>query len=105
ALALARAHGAELVLMHVVEGVGGQWHGEQTADEEGREDERYVRNLTDRLNAHAEAEGRGRVYGVLGHGGVVAELVRLSKLQGIDLLVLGGHGHGAVGDIFRGQTI
>ena len=42
AIGLARTHHAELVLIHIVEGVGGQWYGQQTGDLEAREDERYL---------------------------------------------------------------
>src|SRR5207302_6729348 len=45
AAALARRHGAELVLLHVVEGVGGQVHGQDAADLERRTDQAYLEAL------------------------------------------------------------
>ena len=42
AVALAKTHRAELVLMHVVDGVGGTWYGPQTGDLESRDDEAYL---------------------------------------------------------------
>ena len=49
AVALAKTHHAELVLMHVVDGVGGTWYGPQTGDLESRDDEAYLQSLAERL--------------------------------------------------------
>ena len=56
AVALARTHRAELVLIHVVEGVGGQWYGPQTGDLESRHDEAYLEALAERLRRDLPAE-------------------------------------------------
>ncbi len=91
--------------MHVVEGVGGQWHGGAADDAEARDDQQYLDGVADRLRAQvAEAEVPA-IEVVLGYGGVVAELVRLSREQAVDLLVVGGHGHRGLADVVRGQTI
>ena len=42
---------------------------------------------------------------ILGFGRVPEELVRLSKEQGIDLLVMGGHRHRGLKDIFFGASV
>ncbi len=106
AIALARHHNAALVLLHVVEGVGGQWHGEMTDDAESREDHAYLAQLAGRLN---ERLGDGvdgpRVSWALGYGDVPRELVRLAKERKVDLVVIGGHGHKRLGDLLRGETI
>ena len=105
AIALARTHGAELVLMHVVEGAGSQWHGPQTGDLESRHDETYLAGLVERLSPELAAQGVPKVEAVLGYGDVPKEIVRLARDAEVDLLVLGGHGHRGLGDLLHGQTI
>ncbi len=104
ALNLARVENAELLLMHVVEGVGGQWHGPQSADEERREDDRYLTELAEHLQAMLSGS-QVTVRTVLGFGSVPRELIRLAREHEVDLMVLGGHGHRKLADIFKGDTI
>jgi manganese transport protein len=101
AIALARVHSAELVLIHVVEGVGGQWYGQQAGDAEQRLDDEYLCELADRLRA----EGLPAVWTVLGYGNVQQQIVEIARKENLDLLVVGGHGHRGLMDVFRGQTI
>jgi manganese transport protein len=105
AAALARLHQAELVLLHVVDGVGGQWYGAQTGDLESREDEDYLHTLAARLRQDLAGAGVPAVEVALGYGHVPGEIVRLGKEQGVDLLVLGGHGHKGISDWIYGETI
>lgn len=111
AISIARAHQAHLVLIHIVEGAGGQWYGQRTRDLEARADEKYIQDLKTQLSSPASAQGSGevaaglQVTAVLGHGHVVREIARLARDQQLDLLVMGGHGHGRIGDIFHGETI
>ncbi len=107
AIDLAETHGAELVLIHIVEGVGGQWYGQQTGDLEAREDERYLLDLADRLRDEAGDGGRRieKIRPVLGYGDVARELVRIVDDEAIDVLVVGGHGHKGLADVLHGQTI
>jgi len=65
---LAKTHKAELVLIHVVDGVGGQWYGPQTGDLERRHDEAYLDALVERLGRDLAAEGVPKVEAVLGYG-------------------------------------
>ena len=104
AVAAARTHQAQLVLMHVVEGVGGQWYGPQTGDMERRQDEEYINELAGRLSAEL-ADSGVTVKAVLGYGNVPRSLVKMAQQEGVDLMIVGGHGHRAAGDILRGQTI
>jgi manganese transport protein len=104
AITAARTHRAELILMHVVEGVGGQYHGPQADDIERRQDERYVDELTARLARDLKGEVAG-VRAVLGYGDVQRELIRIAKSESLDLLILGGHGHRGLSDLLRGTTI
>ena len=105
AIGLARTHRAELVLMHVVQGVGGQWYGQQTGDTESHEDERYLEQLCERLRKDLAGSEVPGIRFVLGYGSVARELVRLAAREHLDLLVIGGHGHRGLADILYGQTI
>ncbi len=105
AIALAKAHSAELVLIHVVEGAGGHWYGPQTGDEESRFDEEYLRRLSDRLCKELALYGVPKVNAVLGFGDVPRQIIHISKQHGIDMLVMGGHGHTGIWDWLHGQTI
>jgi manganese transport protein len=105
AVALARTHHAELVLMHVVDGVGGTWYGAQTGDLESRDDELYLRSLADRLRDELRDEGVPSVETVLGYGDATAEIVNIARRQNLDLMVLGGHGHRGLWDLLHGYTI
>ena len=100
AMALARQHDATLVLMHVVEGVGGQWYGEESADSESRSDEDYMEHLARQLQ-----ETEIPVTARLGYGDPPKALIKLAEEEKIDLLVMGGHGHRLLSDLLRGQTI
>jgi len=105
AIDLARIHHAELVLIHVVEGVGGQWYGQQTGDLESREDERYMDDLAARLSKDLQGDPVTSIHAILGFGDVARELVRIVQDEKIDLLVVGGHGHKGLADVLHGQTI
>ncbi|MBI3469659.1 MAG: Nramp family divalent metal transporter [Planctomycetes bacterium] len=100
AVELARSHNAELILLHVVEGVGGQWYGQETADQESRSDAAYVDQVAEALRGQGVA-----ARGVLRYGNPPAELVKAIGELGIDFVVLGAHGHGFWGDRVFGQTI
>ena len=105
AVALAKTHCAELVLMHVVDGVGGQWYGPQTGDFERRHDEAYLAALAERLSRELAEYGVPKVEAVLGYGNPPMEIVKLTRQHGLDLVVLGGHGHGRSLDWFYGETV
>src|SRR5581483_7788195 len=71
AAAIARQHGAELLLLHVVEGVGGQVYGAGAADLERRADQAYLEQLARSL----QSEGV-RARAVLRFGDPAQELSR-----------------------------
>jgi manganese transport protein len=104
AINAARTHRAELILMHVVEGVGGQYHGAQADDDERRHDEQYIDDLMLRLKRDLDRDGV-TVRAVLGYGDVRREIIRIAQAQKLDLLILGGHGHRGFSDLIRGTTI
>jgi manganese transport protein len=100
ALTLAKAHSAELVLIHIVEGVGGQWYGEHTSDAESRSDDRFLSELANRIRVTWP-----EVRTVLGYGDVAKQIIKIARREKLDMLIIGGHGHRGLMDVFRGQTI
>jgi manganese transport protein len=100
----AKASGAELLLIHIVEGVGGQYHGANADDRERRHDEEYTYAMAYRLSDDLRDAGVS-VRAALGYGDVRREIVRIAKEEKIDLLVVGGHGHRGLSDLLRGTTI
>jgi manganese transport protein len=97
---IARQNSAQLILFHIVEGVGGQLFGKNAYDDEAREDlEHLDLHATQLRNTGIEVEA------LLGFGRVPKEIVRISKEKGIDLLVMGGHGHSGIKDLIFGTSI
>jgi manganese transport protein len=97
---LARTHGAELVAVHVVEGLGADYYGAATDNQESRADRTRMETLVE----HLRQEGL-QAEGMLGYGNPAEELVRMAEEQHFDLLVLGTHGHRFLADLALGQTV
>jgi manganese transport protein len=100
AQSLAKGYGASLLLFHVVEGVGGQLFGNDAYDDEARQD----RELIESLAAQIRTTGVP-VEVTLGYGRVPEQIVKISKENGIDLLVMGGHGHRGLKDLIFGTSV
>ncbi|MCM0612249.1 universal stress protein [Marinobacter sediminum] len=91
AKAMSDAHGAELMLVHVVEPVGYAYGGDIPMD---------LTELQDQLDkaAHEQLEGYGDEYGVAKTNQIVtvgrpeSEIHRLAKEQNVDLVIVGSHG-------------
>ena len=99
-LGLARDQGTELLLVHVVEGVGAQVYGREVGDREAVEARRYLDSLC------ADLAARGiQARPILGYGVPSTALIEIARDNGLDLLILGGHGHRLFGDMLKGQTI
>jgi manganese transport protein len=97
---LLRVGGGELVLLHVVESGGARLLGAEAGDRETSGD-------AERLAAYARRLGELGVAASwqLGFGEPVDVLAELVEAQGADLVVLGSHGHGAVGDLLLGTSV
>ena len=67
---------------------------------ESRRDRERIAELTDHLTREGLA-----VRGVLGYGTPTDQLVQIVKKEGIDLLVLGSHGHRLLADLALGNTV
>jgi manganese transport protein len=100
AAALGRIYHADLVPVHVVEGMGAAFYGAETADQESRADRDCMAQLVD----HLRKQGLS-AQGVLGYGSPPEELVRIAQERQVDLLVLGTHGHRFFADLTLGQTV
>ena len=99
-LGLARDPETELVLVHVVGGIGAQVYGRDVGDRETREARSYLDSLCADLGA------RGiRVHSILGFGVPSTALIEIARENRLDLLVLGGHGHRLLADMMKGETI
>lgn len=100
ARSLALGNKAALYLFHVVEGVSGQVYGSEAYDDEAREDQRQLDLIAEQLR------GSGlEVHALLGYGTVPKQLIKLSKENDVELLVMGGHRHRGMKDIFLGASI
>jgi manganese transport protein len=100
ATALAQAHRAELIIIHVVDGAGASLLGSEADDQESRHDRQYMVRLVEFLG------GKGlTAQGVLGYGVPAEELIRIAEQKKLDLLVLGSHGHRFLADMALGSTV
>ena len=97
---LARYHNAEVFLFHVVEGVSGQLYGTMAYDDEARQDKEHLETVAEQLRMAGL-----RVTPALGFGRVPDQLVKLAQENNIDILVMGGHGHRGLKDLFFGASI
>ena len=101
ALALARAHGAKIVLVHIEEGVTSQVYGDLASTAEIERGRGYFEQILAHLRATGvEAELIIRHAPLPG-----AEIVRVARAVNPDLLVMGAHGHRGLKDLIFGQTI
>jgi manganese transport protein len=97
---LAKQHGAEIHLFHVVEGVSGQLYGKDAYDDEARTDMDHLETIARRLR-----DAGMMVVPSLGYGRPPDEIVRLAKETKVDLLIMGGHRHRGLKDILFGASI
>ncbi len=101
ASALARAHQAELFLLHVEEGVTSQIYGSLSSTAEVEAGREYLDSLVASLrHAHLRVETAVR------HASdPKREIVNYAREIRPDLLIMGAHGHGGLKDLIFGNTI
>lgn len=99
ALSLARADGAMLTLIHVVDSAPSQVYSD-VYDEHTRTDEQYLLEIATEVRASGIA-----VEIALGHGDPSEELIKFAQTHGVDMLVMGSHGHRLLGDLLWGETV
>lgn len=100
AVPFAAESGAEIVLIHIVESATAQVWDEEAGDMERSEDEKYLEGLAEKLGERG-VSARVR----LGFGNAARGVVNIAQDEGLDLLVLGSHGHKALQDWIFGSTV
>ena len=100
AQSLAKGYGASLFLFHVVEGVGGQLFGSDAFDDEAREDKEHIESVAEQIRKTGV-----EVTTALGYGRAPDQIIKLSREAGVDLLVMGGHRHRGLKDLFFGTSV
>ena len=100
AVALAKSEHARLFLIHVVDAPGTLLMGSQSASRHATDDEAYLEELV------REPEERDLpVESVLRFGRPTEGIVSAVAETGVDLLVMGSHGHGRVEGLLYGETV
>jgi manganese transport protein len=100
AAGLARPRHGEVLLLHVVESGGARVIGEELGDRETRFDQERLEAYVEELRALGVAASWD-----LGFGDPATALADLVGSHRPELLVVGSHGHGAVGDLLLGTAI
>ncbi len=97
--ALAGLMHSRVILLHVATGVPAQLGGPDAGGEEIEKSRAYLESVRcefEAVGVPAQAE--------LAFGVPVREIVKWVEERGCDLLAMGTHGHGIVGDLFFGVT-
>jgi len=101
AVALARAYGAELFLLHVEEDVTSQVYGALASTAEVQAGREYLNEIAESLGgSQIEVEKAVRY-----SSNPKQEIVRYAREIEPDLLIMGAHGHGRLKDLLFGNTI
>jgi manganese transport protein len=98
-LAMRRSADTEVTLIHIAESAASRYLGEESSDQEARQDEAMLETVAERLREYGI---RTRV--VLGHGEVSPKLAEIVNQVNAELLVTGAHGHRLIGDLVLGST-
>jgi manganese transport protein len=101
AVTLARSHNAEVILLHVEEGVPSRMYGSLASTAEINEGLEYLNEVMAALREEGvSAEVRVQ------HGkSATAEIARAAKQLNPDLLIMAAHGHRGLKDLIFGTTI
>jgi manganese transport protein len=98
-LAMRRSPDTEVTLIHIAESAASRYLGEESSDQEARQDEAMLETIAARLREYGI---RTRI--ALGHGEVAPRLAEIVKASAAELLVTGAHGHRLIGDLVLGST-
>lgn len=91
AVEIAKAHGSQLILVHVVEPVGYAYGGDIPMDLTELQDQ-LDKAARDQLAQHGEKYGVSKDDQIVTVGRPESEIHRLSKEQEVDLVIVGSHG-------------
>jgi manganese transport protein len=100
AVAEAKVHRARMTLLHVVDAPGTLMLGSESWSLHGAEDETYLENLTREIE-----EKDLPVEFLLLHGQPAEAIIKTVEEIGIDMLIMGSHGHRGLDDLVFGQTV
>jgi manganese transport protein len=98
-LPLLKALAIDVYLIHCVESVTGRFIGGMVADKNANEMEDYLKVFVDKL----KKENVDAVP-IIGGGEPEDEIARICKVENLELLIVGSHGHKILGDIIYGST-
>jgi len=90
-----------LTLLHVVDTPMTRVYGSETLDRETNADDQYLREVVEVLERQGYKARSILLYGP----DRASKLIEQLKLEPVDLLVVGSHGHGLVRDLLFGQTV
>ena len=100
AVLLARSHQSRLVLIHVVESPGGMVYGASSDSLHGRQDQAHFEEIARGI------EGPDQPVDVVVRSGATVEtIVALTRELGLDMLIMGAHGHTGWKDLVFGETV
>jgi manganese transport protein len=91
---------AQYYLIHVVETAAARYHGKTAMDHETQSDIDNLKKYQDNL-----AELGYSSTPQIGFGGTAKAIAEISKSNGLELLVMGAHGHKGLKDLIFGTTV
>jgi len=101
AAAVARQHDARLLLLHVEDGATSRVYGERSATAEVRAGRDYLNSIVNSLEKQSVKSEL-----LIFHSNRAAdEIIRAAEQYQVDLIIMGSHGHGRIGDLIYGETI
>ena len=100
AVLLAKSHQSRLVLIHVVESPGSMVYGASSDSLHGRQDQAHFEEIARGI------EGPDQPVDVVVRSGATVEtIVALTRELGLDMLIMGAHGHTGWKDLVFGETV
>lgn len=99
---ISNAHGAELILMHVVEPVGYAYGGDIPMDLTELQDQ-LDKAAKEQLQSYGDQYGVTREQQIVTVGRPESEIHRMAEEHGIDLVVVGSHGRRGI-QLLLGST-
>jgi manganese transport protein len=100
ALPLIRSLNPEIYLLHCVETATGRFIGDLVADKRAMEMEDYLQDFASELKKE-----NIKTHTIIGGGEPEYELAKITKREGLELLIVGSHGHKMLKDIIYGSTV
>jgi manganese transport protein len=101
AAAFALQHNAQLLLVHVEDGATSRVYGAMSSTAEVQAGRDYLDSVLQALQKQS-VKAELLIY----HSNRAAdEIIRAARQYNVDLIVMGSHGHGRIGDLIYGETI